>query len=125
LFLRKQSREVNIVSNCIFCKIAAGEIKSASVYEDEHVYAFKDINPQTPVHLLVIPKKHIASMNEMNAENSALVAKCLEAIPKIAKDLKLDGGYRVIANCGADAGQTVFHLHFHVLAGRPLGEKLV
>lgn len=113
------------MSDCVFCKIASGEINSACLYEDEHVYAFKDINPQTPVHFLVIPKKHIGSMNEVTAENSLYAAKCLEAIAKIAKDLKLDGGYRVISNCGADAGQTVFHLHFHVLAGRPLGEKLV
>ena len=113
------------MSDCIFCKIAAGEINSARVYEDDQVYAFRDINPQAPVHVLVITKKHIASMNEVNEENSALVARCLEAIPKIAKELKLDGGYRVISNCGPDAGQTVFHLHFHVLAGRPLGGRLV
>lgn len=113
------------MTDCIFCKIIAGDINSVCLYEDEYVYAFKDINPQTPVHFLVIPKKHIISMNEVNAENSQIAAKCLEAIAKIAKDLKLEAGYRVISNCGADAGQTVFHLHFHVLAGRPLGEKLV
>ena len=113
------------MTDCIFCKIIAGDINSVCLYEDEYVYAFKDINPQTPVHFLVIPIKHIISMNEVNAENSQIAAKCLEAIAKIAKDLKLEAGYRVISNCGADAGQTVFHLHFHVLAGRPLGEKLV
>jgi histidine triad (HIT) family protein len=113
------------MTDCIFCKIIAGDINSVCLYEDEYVYAFKDINPQTPVHFLVIPKKHIISMNEVNAENSQIAAKCLEAIAKIAKDLKLEAGYRVISNCGSDAGQTVFHLHFHVLAGRPLGEKLV
>lgn len=113
------------MSDCIFCKIIAGEINSVCLYEDEYVYAFKDINPQTPVHFLVIPKEHISSMNEVSAENSLIAAKCLEAIAKITQDLELETGYRVISNCGADAGQTVFHLHFHVLAGSPLGEKLV
>jgi len=113
------------MSDCIFCKIASGEINSACLYEDEYVFAFKDINPQTPIHFLVIPKKHISSMNEVTSENAIYATKCLEAIPKIAKSLNLAGGYRVISNCGADAGQTVFHLHFHVLAGKSLGEKLV
>ncbi len=113
------------MSDCIFCRIAAGDIPSACLYEDEHVYAFRDINPQAPVHFLVIPRAHIASMDEISAENSALAAKCLEVIPKIAARLGLSGGYRVISNCGADAGQTVFHLHFHVLAGKSLGERLV
>lgn len=113
------------MSDCIFCKIAKGEIKSDCVYSDDYVFAFKDINPQTPVHVLVIPKEHISSMNDINAVNIVHAAKCLEAIPKIAAKLGLDGGYRVISNCGADAGQTVSHLHFHILAGRSLGEKLV
>lgn len=113
------------MTDCLFCKIIAGEIPSNKVYEDETVYAFYDIAPQAPVHFLVIPKEHIASAGEITAENSALVSKCFEAIAKIAKELGLEGGFRVITNCGADAGQTVHHLHFHVLAGKNLGEKLV
>ncbi len=113
------------MSDCIFCRIASGDIPSSCLYEDDYVYAFKDINPQAPVHFLVIPKTHIASMDEISTDNSALAAKCLEVIPKIAAQLGLGGGYRVISNCGADAGQTVFHLHFHVLAGKSLGERLV
>ena len=113
------------MSDCLFCKIAAGEIPSTCLYEDEDVFAFRDINPQAPVHFLVIPKKHIESAAAVTPENSALVAKCFEVIAKLAKQDKLDDGFRVISNCGADAGQTVFHLHFHVLAGRKLGEKLL
>ena len=113
------------MSDCIFCKIAAGEIPSSCLYDDEYVYAFKDIKPQTPVHFLVIPKEHIASANDINESNSWLVAKCFEAIPKIAAQLGISEGYRIINNCGTDAGQTVFHLHFHVIAGQYLGEKLV
>ena len=113
------------MSDCLFCKIAAGEIPSTCLYEDEDVFAFRDINPQAPVHFLVIPKKHIESAAAVTPENSALVAKCFEVIAKLAKQEKLDDGFRVISNCGADAGQTVFHLHFHVLAGRKLGEKLL
>jgi histidine triad (HIT) family protein len=113
------------MSDCIFCKIAAGEIPSSVLYEDEDVFVFRDINPQTPVHFLVIPKQHISSVADVNPENSHLVAKCFETIAKVAEREGLQKGYRVIANCGKDAGQTVFHLHFHVLAGRPLGEKLI
>lgn len=113
------------MTDCIFCKIAAGEIPSKCLYEDENVFAFLDINPQAPVHFLVIPKQHLTSLNAIDEENSDIVAKCFEVIPKIASTLDLTGGYRVISNCGADAGQTVFHLHFHVLAGKNLGEKLV
>lgn len=111
--------------DCIFCKIINGEIPSKCVYNDDDVYAFYDINPQAPVHFLVIPKKHIASAGEINTENSAVVAKCFEVIAKLAKELGLDGGFRVITNCGDDAGQTVKHLHFHVLAGTSMGEKLL
>lgn len=111
--------------DCIFCKIINGEIPSKCVYSDDDVYAFYDINPQAPVHFLVIPKKHIASAGEINTENSAVVAKCFEVIAKLAKELGLDGGFRVITNCGDDAGQTVKHLHFHVLAGTSMGEKLL
>ncbi len=113
------------MADCIFCKIAAGEIPSACLYEDEYVFAFKDINPQAPVHFLVIPKQHIPSIDAISEENSCVAAKCFEVIPKIASKLGLTGGYRVISNCGADAGQTVFHLHFHVIAGKYLGENII
>ena len=113
------------MADCIFCKIIAKEIPSQCLYEDEDVFAFRDINPQAPVHFLVIPKKHIASMDEVNGENASVAAKCLAAIPRIAKKEGLTGGYRVISNCGDDAGQTVHHLHFHVLGGRSMGEKLL
>ncbi len=110
--------------DCLFCKIIAGEIPSEKVYEDEYVYAFHDINPQTPTHILVIPKAHLASADEVNGENSIFVAKVFEAIPKIAADAGLVGGYRVITNCGADACQSVKHLHFHVMGGRQLPENM-
>ena len=113
------------MADCIFCKIIAGEIPSNKVYEDEYVYAFRDINPQAPVHILVIPKEHIASAAEITPENSLLAAKCMEAVAVIAKQEKLNSGFRVISNCGEDAGQTVHHLHFHILAGKSMGEKLL
>lgn len=112
------------MEDCLFCGIAAGRIPSAKVYEDENVYAFRDIHPQAPVHILVIPKEHVASAWEITSENSALVACCYEAIAKIARQEKLKSGFRVICNCGDDAGQTVKHLHFHILAGKKMGEKL-
>ena len=105
---------------CIFCKIIAGEIPSAKVYEDETVYAFRDINPQAPTHILVIPKEHLASVNEVTAENSSVVAHIFEVIPQIAAAEGLENGYRVVSNCGPDAGQTVNHLHFHILGGQEL-----
>jgi histidine triad (HIT) family protein len=111
--------------DCIFCKIAAGEIPSKAIYEDELVKAFYDINPCAPVHFLVVPKEHIASINEVNSENSAVISHIYEVIAQLAKQLKLDKGYRVISNCGEDAGQTVFHIHFHVIAGVHMGEKLI
>lgn len=110
--------------DCIFCKIIAGEIPSAKVYEDESVYAFRDIQPQAPVHVLVVPKLHIASSDEINGENAALVAKIFEAIPKIAKAEGLANGYRVITNCGEDGCQSVKHLHFHLLGGKKLSERM-
>lgn len=110
--------------DCLFCKIIAGDIPSSKVYEDEYVYAFKDINPQAPVHILVIPKVHIASADEISAENSAYVAKIFESIPAIAKAAGLSNGYRVITNCGEDACQTVKHIHFHVLGGKRLPENM-
>ena len=106
--------------NCLFCKIIAGEIPSTKVYEDETVLAFRDIAPQAPTHILVIPKAHIPSVDGINAENSAVVAHIFEVIPQIAKAEGLENGYRVVSNCGADAGQTVPHLHFHILGGRQL-----
>ena len=110
---------------CIFCKIVSGEIPSKKVYEDEKVYAFHDINPAAPVHVLVVPKKHLDSLNDINADNTADVASCMNAIPKIASELGLENGYRVITNCGEDGGQTVKHLHFHILGGLKLKEKLL
>lgn len=113
------------MENCLFCKIITGDIPSSKVYEDEYVYAFRDINPQAPVHILVVPKEHICCANAVNESNSSLVAKVFEAIPKIADAEGLTNGYRVINNCGEDGGQTVMHLHFHILGGKPLGEGLL
>ena len=112
------------MSDCLFCKIIAGSIPSTKVYEDETVFAFRDIAPQAPTHILVIPKAHIASVNDITAENSAVVAHIFEVIPQIAKAEGLDGGYRVVSNCGADAGQTVRHLHFHILGGKALSLEM-
>ena len=109
------------MENCLFCKIIAGEIPSKKVYEDENVYAFHDINPNAPVHVLVIPKKHIASIQEVSSENIDSVSAVLQAIPAIAAELGLaENGYRVITNCGEDGGQSVRHLHFHILGGKKL-----
>ena len=113
------------MAECIFCKIIDGEIPSTKVYEDEYVYAFRDINPQTPVHVLVVPKQHIACTADIDESNSVYAAKAYEAIAKIANAEGLDNGYRVICNCGDDAGQTVKHLHFHILGGVKMGEKMI
>ena len=110
--------------DCLFCKIVAGDIPSTKVYEDETVYAFRDIAPQAPVHILVIPKAHIPSVDGINAENSAVVAHIFEVIPTIAKAEGLANGYRVVSNCGPDAGQTVHHLHFHILGGQTLALQM-
>ena len=110
--------------DCLFCKIIAGEIPSSKVYEDEFVFAFNDIAPQTPVHILVVPKAHICCADAVNADNSIYVAKIFEAIPKIAADAGLKNGYRVITNCGEDACQSVKHLHFHIMGGRKLPENM-
>ena len=110
--------------NCLFCKIIAGDIPSTKVYEDETVFAFRDIAPQAPTHILVIPKEHIASVNGVTAENSAVVAHIFEVIPQIAKAEGLENGYRVVSNCGDDAGQTVHHLHFHILGGKKLALEM-
>ena len=113
------------MADCIFCMIAEGVIPSTKVYETETVLAFRDINPQAPVHILVIPKMHIASAAEVSEENAAVVADCFKAISAIAKQENLDSGFRVISNVGKDAGQTVNHLHFHILAGVNMGEKII
>ena len=107
------------MSDCLFCKIAAGEIPSNKVHEDELCFAFYDIAPQAPTHFLVIPKAHIPSCGAVSAENSAVVAHIFEVIAKVTKDLGIES-FRVVSNCGEQAGQTVHHLHFHVLAGRDL-----
>ena len=110
--------------SCLFCKIIAGEIPSTKVYEDELVLAFRDIAPQAPTHILVIPKVHIPSVDGVTAENSAVVAHIFEVIPAIAKAEGLENGYRVVSNCGSDAGQTVPHLHFHILGGKQLALEM-
>jgi len=112
------------MSNCIFCKIIAGEIPSSKVYEDDSVYAFRDINPMAPVHVLIVPKAHIESADGINAENAIFVARIFEAIPKIAAAEGLANGYRVITNCGEDGCQSVKHLHFHLLGGKKLPESM-
>ena len=112
------------MSDCLFCKIVAGVIPSTKVYEDELVLAFRDIAPQAPSHILVIPKTHIPSVDGVTGDNSSLVAHIFEVIPRIAKAEGLKDGYRVVSNCGADAGQTVPHLHFHILGGKPLSLEM-
>ena len=107
--------------DCIFCKIACGDIPATKVYEDEIVVAFNDLEPQAPTHILIIPKMHIASADEINEANSAVVAHIFEVAAKIAKEKGLSNGYRIVNNCGADGGQTVKHLHFHLMGGRQFG----
>ena len=109
---------------CLFCKIANGDIPSPKVYEDDQILAFRDIAPQAPTHILVIPKAHIPSVDGITEENSAVVSHIFSVIPKIAAAENLTGGYRVVSNCGPDAGQTVFHLHFHILGGKPLANEM-
>ncbi len=106
--------------DCLFCKIAAGEIPSKKVYEDELVLAFYDIEPQAPVHFLVIPKEHISGADAITSENSQIVSHIYQVIAKLSRELKLEKGFRIVTNCGEEAGQSVPHLHFHVLAGRSL-----
>ena len=112
------------MDNCLFCRIIAGDIPSTKVYEDEDIFAFRDINPQAPTHILVVPKVHIDSVAALNEENIGLAGKCLLGIGKIAEQEGLKNGYRVISNCGPDAGQTVKHLHFHILGGERLIDKM-
>lgn len=110
--------------DCLFCKIIAGEIPSAKVYENDYVYAFRDIQPQAPVHVLIVPKKHISSIDEVTPANSDIVRHVAEAIPEVAKALGLENGYRVITNVGEDGCQSVRHLHFHLLGGAKLPERM-
>ena len=112
--------------NCIFCKIIKGEIPSSKVYEDEEILAFNDINPAAPIHVLVIPKKHITSLAEMEEGDEAIIGNIYKVINQIAEEKGVkEKGYRVIVNCGKDGGQEVGHLHFHLLAGTQLGEKII
>ena len=113
------------MEDCIFCKIINKEVPSTIVYEDEDVIAFKDIHPLTPVHILVIPKKHISSLVDLKEEDEAVIGKIYTVINKIAKQEGiLDKGFRVIVNCGEDGGQVVKHIHFHLLGGKKLGVKI-
>lgn len=112
------------MEDCLFCKIINGEVPSKKVFENDKVYAFCDIAPQAPVHTVIVPKQHIASANEITAENSSVISAIYEAIPEIAKTLGVDkSGYRIVNNCGRDAGQTVFHIHIHLLGG-DIGGKM-
>lgn len=109
------------MSDCIFCKIASGEIPCSKVYEDDTVLCFNDINPEAPCHVLVIPKKHISNLNSITEEDSVILSHIFMVIKKVVKDLGIEEkGYRVVTNCGEDGGQTVQHIHFHVLGGRSL-----
>lgn len=112
------------MDNCVFCMIRDGIIPSKIVYEDELIMAFHDVNPQAPVHILVVPKEHIDSLNDINKSNSDLVAHIFETIPVIAKEAHLDGGYRVVSNCGKDACQSIQHVHFHILGGAQLPDRM-
>lgn len=112
------------MSDCIFCKIISGGIPSNKVYEDDKILAFRDIEPQAPVHVVIVPKEHIGSANDLNADNIGYISDIFEKIPQLAKELGVaESGYRIVNNCGADAGQTVKHLHFHLLGGT-VGGKL-
>ena len=112
------------MSDCLFCKIVAGDIPSAKVYEDEFCYAFRDINPQAPTHVLVVSKAHVANLAEAAALPDNALAAMLRAIPRIAAQEKLEKGYRVVSNCGPDACQSVPHLHFHILGGRQMADEM-
>lgn len=112
------------MENCLFCKIIKGDIPSTCVYEDEKTFAFRDIAPMAPTHVLVIPKTHVSGMSAVEALDDATLAACLRTVKKVAEQEGLTGGYRVVSNCGADACQSVPHLHFHVLGGKQLSEKM-
>ena len=109
------------MADCLFCKIVAGEIPTKQVYEDDHVFAFDDINPQAPTHVLIIPKKHIVGLKEAKSEDAEIIGYCQLAAAKIACERRIENGYRTVYNVGRGAGQSVFHLHLHLLGGRPLG----
>lgn len=109
---------------CLFCKIISGEIPSSTVYEDDKIFAFKDICPQAPTHVLVIPKTHIPSVDGINEDNAEIVSHIFTKIPEIAKSQGLTNGYRVVSNCGPDACQSVLHLHFHILGGKQLSGEM-
>ena len=110
--------------DCLFCAIVKGDIPSKKAYEDDKILAFYDINPQAPVHILVIPKTHISSVDGITPENSEIIAKIFEKIPEIAKSAGITNGYRVVSNCGDDACQTVKHIHFHILGGKQLAGEM-
>ena len=112
------------MSDCVFCKIAEGSIPSNKVYEDDLIMAFHDIAPAAPVHVVFIPKEHICCANAINEDNCGVIAHIFTKIPEVAKDLGLENGYRVVTNCGPDGGQSVFHLHFHLLGGKKLDIKM-
>lgn len=111
--------------DCIFCGIIEGQIPSEKVYEDDLCLAFKEIVPQAPMHILIVPKLHIASMEAVTADNNSVIGHIFSVIPRIAKQLGLESGYRLISNCGHDGGQTVMHLHFHLLGGKALGNEIL
>jgi histidine triad (HIT) family protein len=108
------------MSDCLFCRIVAGEIPSKKVYEDEHVFAFEDIDPKAPTHILIVPKKHIRGLKEASAEHAAVIGFCHLAAAEIARERNIEAGYRTVLNVGPGAGQSVFHLHVHLLGGRSL-----
>ena len=112
------------MENCLFCKIAAGVIPSTKVYEDDLVLAFRDIAPQAPTHILVIPREHISGISGINESNAALAGHCLAVASQVARAEGLENGYRIVSNCGDDAGQTVHHLHFHILGGKKLSLEM-
>ena len=112
------------MDNCLFCRIVKGEIPSAKVFENDRVFAFRDIQPQAPVHVLVVPKKHVASIAEIDQLDNDDIAACLRAVAQIASDSALSGGFRVISNCGPDACQSVSHLHFHILGGLQMADRM-
>ena len=112
------------MDNCLFCKIIKGDIPSACVYQDEMTYAFRDIAPMAPTHVLVVPKAHCGGMDDLDALDDATLAACLRTCKKVAELEGLTGGFRTISNCGADACQSVRHLHFHVLGGKQLGDRM-
>ncbi len=112
------------MENCLFCKIIAGEIPSTCVYQDEKTYAFRDIAPMAPTHVLVVPKAHVSGMSAVDEIDDAALAACLRAVKKVAELEGLTGGFRTVSNCGSDACQSVSHLHFHVLGGKQLSERM-